>query len=90
MVWCSSPALVLNGLQLERVTEFKYLGVHISSNLSWSPHVDKICSKTRKLVGMIHRRFYSVMDTDTSKQLYTMPPTSDPTLNTHVRSGIPT
>ncbi len=54
------PALVVNGLPLARVSEFKYLGIHISSSLSWSLHVDKICSKPRKLVGMFHRRLYSV------------------------------
>ncbi len=55
------PELLLNGLPLERVSEFKYLDVHISSNLTWTLHIDKICSKTKRLVGMFHRRFYTIL-----------------------------
>ena len=47
-----APALELNGHQLEKVLEYKYLGVTLTSNLSWSEHVDTIVCKTRKLVGL--------------------------------------
>ncbi len=69
-VHVAPPALLLKGLPLERVSEFKYLGVRISSKLTWTLHINKICSKTKRLVSMFHRRFYTIMDTDTSKQLY--------------------
>ena len=64
------PTILLNGLPLERVSEYKYLGVYISSDLSWSLHINNICSNARKLVGMFHRRFFSIMDANTNKQLY--------------------
>ena len=47
--------LLLNGLQLETVPSFKYLGVLISSDLSWSQHIESVCSKARKILGLIYR-----------------------------------
>ena len=32
------PIIKINGMPIERVTEFKFLGVLIDSNLTWSPH----------------------------------------------------
>ena len=52
------PILYLNGSPLERVYSFKYLGVILNSQLSWSPHIDYTCSKTRKLLGFIFWNFY--------------------------------
>ena len=54
----SFSTLYLNGLLLERVFSFKYLGVIINSQLNWSTHIDYVCSKTRKLLGLIFRHFY--------------------------------
>jgi len=39
------PQLTLNGAMVERVTTFKLLGVHVSSNLKWAQHIDAIASK---------------------------------------------
>ena len=52
------PILYLNGSPLEGVYSFKYLCVVLNYQLSWSPHIDYICSKTRKLLGFIFRNFY--------------------------------
>ena len=48
------PVLSLYGQALERVEEYKYLGVILTSNLLWSAHIDKIVAKTRKMTGMLY------------------------------------
>ena len=48
----------------------KYLGILINSDLSWSPHVAKLCSKVRKLVGLFYRQFYKHADSTTLLTLY--------------------
>ena len=54
-----SATLTIDGTPLTLVTEYKYLGVTIASNLSWNLHITNICNKTRRLVGMFYRRFYT-------------------------------
>ena len=34
------------------------MGVHISSDLSWSVHIDIITSKARRTLGFVYRKFY--------------------------------
>ena len=51
--------LFLDGVKLELVAQYKYLGVVISSNLQWTPHINQICSNARKLLGLIYRNFAS-------------------------------
>ena len=43
--------LHLKGESLELVTSFKYLGIHISHDLSWSDHVQHVSTKARKIIG---------------------------------------
>ena len=47
------PELLLYGQPLERVSEYKYLGVILSANLSWTPHIEKVVTKTRRMIGML-------------------------------------
>ena len=63
-----APAyLSLNGSLLEIVDSVKYLGLSISSDLSWT---NVITSKARKLVGLLFRQFYRCADTDIIRKLY--------------------
>ena len=39
------PPLSLNGTLVDRVSSFKLLGVHISTDLKWKEHVQVIASK---------------------------------------------
>ena len=40
---CHFLVFLLIGTALTQVTEYEYLGVVITSNLPWSPHIKKIC-----------------------------------------------
>ena len=51
-------SLYLNGSLLELDSSFKYLGVLLSTNLSWSPHILSICRKSKQLIGILYRLFY--------------------------------
>ena len=66
----SLPSLFLAGVSLEQVQLFKYLGVVISSRLSWSDHVLHVTAKARKSIGVIYRNFYRHSSPATLLQLY--------------------
>ena len=55
---CDPPELLLDNFSLERVECFKYLGILLNSDLPWSNHITSICTKARKLLGLLYRRFY--------------------------------
>ena len=63
--------LTINGLALTQVQQYKYLGVTIASDLSWTPHVTNLCNKTRRLVGLLYRCFYMHASSSTLLKLYT-------------------
>ena len=46
--------LMLNGQVLEQVDIYKYLGILLSKDLSWSPHIDAVCTKARKILGLLY------------------------------------
>ena len=62
--------LLLDGVTLEQVESYHYLGVLVSSRLTWSDHIEQICAKARKLVGMMYRQFYSWADSNTLLLIY--------------------
>ena len=63
------PCIIVEGTPLAIVSSVKYLGLQINSDLSWSPHVAKLCVKAQKLVGLLYRRFGKLAHTATL-QLY--------------------
>ena len=68
----SYSPLYLGETVLKQVETFKYLGVLLSSDISWSAHVQSVCSKARKLVGLLYRQFYtSNANRDTMLKMYT-------------------
>ena len=58
------------GNPVERVSEFKYLGIIISEDLSWSKQVAVVVTRSWKILGVIFRIFYPWCDTSTLLKLY--------------------
>ena len=74
---------------MEKVDSMKYLGVYISSDLSWSVHIDIITSKARRTLGFIHRKLYRYVDSSVlTRQQDCIPPWFTQCLNIVVRCGI--
>lgn len=53
------PNYYLNITPLKAVTSYKYLGVHITSTLSWSLHVDEVINNGNRMLSNIRRNFSS-------------------------------
>ena len=47
--------LIMNNSNIERVTQFNFLGIIISSTLKWKNHIDHITKKTSRVIGIMHR-----------------------------------
>ena len=55
------PTLYVEGIPLTYVNSVKYLGILITSNLSWSQHNSNLHLKVRRLVGMLYRNFIRML-----------------------------
>ena len=62
--------LLLGNCPLQRVDVFKYLGVLLSQDMSWSPHIQAVCSRAKQVLGLLYRKFYNHSSTETLAQLY--------------------
>ena len=49
---------------------YKYLGINIATDLSWSDHIHAKCSKAKKMIGLIYRQFQGSTDMATLFTLY--------------------
>jgi len=49
---------LLNGNPVERVSEFKYLGIIINEDLSWSKQVAAVVTRSQQILGVIFCKFY--------------------------------
>ena len=65
-----SQPIILLGSQLDFVESIKYLGLTIQCDLTWSNHIQNICSKARRLVGLLFRQFNHYAEPTTIKTLY--------------------
>ena len=49
------PTLEINGIEIERVSEFQNLGVIIDENLSWKSHTNILLNKMSKYAGILNK-----------------------------------
>jgi hypothetical protein len=68
------PALIqepikINGIQLEQVTEFNFLGTTISNNMSWKKHTLIVCKKLSRSIGIL-RRLHNSLPTHILLSIY--------------------
>lgn len=47
--------LIISGMPVERVDSFRYLGVHITQDLSWSCHINTLVKKARQRLFFLRR-----------------------------------
>ena len=62
--------LAMCGQPLERVPSYKYLGLLLSDNLSWTQHVKNLCTKARKILGLVYCCFYQYFSSESLFQMY--------------------
>lgn len=48
----------VEGVQLDRVTVYKYLGVHICNDLSWKYHIEQTCCAALRTLGFLRSTLY--------------------------------
>ena len=49
------PNFKINDIEIERVAQFNFLGLIISSNLKWQSHIDHISIKISSVIGIMYR-----------------------------------
>ena len=64
------PSFSLNGIQIEKVRHFKYLGICLSDDLTWSKHIESVCYKARRLLGYIYHTFSPYCSPESILHLY--------------------
>ena len=64
-----APVITINGTPLERVTEYKYLGVIIDENLKFNSHITKIKTKLSQLCG-VSFKLAKFLTLDAAKTFY--------------------
>lgn len=52
------PTYYIDNNALSSVSVYKYLGVHITSNLSWSTHVEYVANNANRMLGYLKRNFF--------------------------------
>ena len=64
------PSVKICDTAIERVLSYKYLGVLLKPNLSWTAHITSLCNKAKRILGLIYRQFYKHSSPSTLLTLY--------------------
>ena len=48
----------INGVEIENVDSFKFLGIFLNNHLTWSTHIGMIANKLSKIIGILKRLRY--------------------------------
>ena len=59
----------MNNVNIERVTDYKYLGLYIDSELKWNVHIDCVKRKIIPIVGIL-KRLKFILPLTIKKQIY--------------------
>ena len=62
-------SLSINGVNIEKVSEFKFLGITLDENLTWKSHVSYVKKKLSKNIFILNKVKY-VLDCKTMRMLY--------------------
>ncbi|XP_065662956.1 uncharacterized protein LOC136085565 [Hydra vulgaris] len=52
---CKMPVLILDNIPIKRITYTNFLGIIIDENLSWKYHIDNLCHKISKSIGILYK-----------------------------------
>ena len=63
--------LTVDNLPIEQVQSYRrYLGIWLTSTLTWSVQIESVCQRARRQIGIIYRKFYGHSNRSTLLQLY--------------------
>ena len=48
-------SVVINGIEIEHVPSFNFLGIMLDENLSWKSHIEMVGNKISKVTGILYR-----------------------------------
>ena len=60
---------IYNGLQIENVHNFNFLGLTINCHLDWKPHLNSIGIKIARVIGMLRKLKY-MLPTQVLRSIY--------------------
>ena len=67
---CFTPNSLWPASRVEKVNTYKYLGLLLSSDLSWTQRINSTCTKAKKLLGLMYCHFYHFSTPASLFQMY--------------------
>ena len=49
------PKIKIGNVMVDKTKQCKYLGVYIDEELKWTDHIEYICNKLHKFIGVFYR-----------------------------------